>query len=131
MSLGSAVVQQDFSPRGPRSAVASRTSMGAPLFRLTLALAAAAAVLALTALVTVERSLTVGPQAPVHDLGRTVVYPAANPSALVVLALAALGLVALLRALRSVARQAVAQRALARSLAACRVREVGEVIVIS
>ncbi|WP_053226857.1 M56 family metallopeptidase [Solirubrobacter soli] len=107
--------------------------MGVPLFRLTLALATAALALALTALVMVERSLTVGPQAPVHELdalGRTIVYPTANPSALIVLALAALGLLTLLRALRSVAHQAVAQRALSRSLKACRVREAGDVIVI-
>jgi Zn-dependent protease with chaperone function len=104
--------------------------MGAPLFRLTLAVATAALALALTALVMAERSLTVGSGAPVHELGGRIVYPSANPSALVVLTLAALGLVVLLRALRSAGRQALAQRALARSLAASRVREIGGVTVI-
>src|SRR5690349_14967794 len=107
--------------------------MGAPLFRLTLTVATAALALAMTALVMAGRSLTVGSGAPVHELdalGRTIVYPSANPSALLVLTLAALGLVVLLRALRSAGRQALAQRALARSLAASRVREVGGVTVI-
>jgi bla regulator protein blaR1 len=78
--------------------------------------------------------VTVGARAPVHELdllGRTIVYPSANPSALIVLALAGLGLVVLLRALRSAARQARAQRRLARSLAHRRVRELGDVTVIA
>jgi Zn-dependent protease with chaperone function len=121
------------SPRAPRAPVRSRSRMGTSLFRLTLALAAAATALATGALIMAGRSLQVRPDAPVHHLqalGRTITYPSANPSALLVLALAAAGLVVLVRALRSVARQGAAQRALARSLRAGHVRDLGEVAVI-
>jgi len=118
--------------------VASRPQMRprvAPdLFRLTLALVAAALVLAAAALDLAAHSVTVGSHASVHEfdlLGRTIAYPSANPSALIVLALAGFGLVVLLRALRSLVRQALAQRRLARSLAGRHVREVGEVTVIA
>jgi hypothetical protein len=118
--------------------VASRPQMRprvAPdLFHLTLALAAAAVALSATALALAAHSVTVSSDASVHRfdvLGRTIVYPSANPSALIVLALAGLGLVVLLRALRSVARQALAQRTLARSLARRRLREIGDVTVIA
>jgi Zn-dependent protease with chaperone function len=87
-----------------------------------------------TALALAAHSVTVGSHAPVHEvdlLGRTIVYPSANPSALIVLALAGLGLVVLLRALCSAARQARAQRRLARSLADRRVRQFGDVTVIA
>src|SRR4051794_28697741 len=133
MRAESPLAHEFFSPRALRVPVASRSLIGTALFRLTLALAAATLALATTALFLAGRSLTVGAGAPVHSfdaLGRTIAYPQANPSALIVLALAALGLVVLLRALRSVGHQALAQRALARSLASSHLRDVGEVAVI-
>src|SRR3954447_25632001 len=100
------------------------------LFHLTLALALAALGVAGTAMVVAERSLTVGSHAAVHHAGR-VAYPSANPGALIVLALAGVGLVVLLRALRSMTRQALDQRSLARALARRRLRDLGDVTVIT
>jgi hypothetical protein len=100
------------------------------LFRLTLALAGAALAFAALALVLAGRSMSVSPDAPVHELGRTIVYPSANPAALAVLALAGFGLVVLVRALCSTGRQVRAQRALSRSLAAGHVGALGDVAVI-
>src|SRR5262249_20664336 len=98
--------------------IASRQMTTAPaLFRITLAVGAAALALAATALTLAIRTVHVDPDAPVHELKALgVVYPAANAPALLVLGLAALGLTILIRALASVARQLHAQRALHKAL---------------
>jgi Zn-dependent protease with chaperone function len=103
------------------------------LFRVTLAVATAALVVAAAALVIAAQAVTLSDDAPVHRveaLGQTIVYPAANVAAIVVLALASVGLVALSLGLRSVAHQLLAQRRLAVRLSGRCVRRAGTVRVI-
>jgi Zn-dependent protease with chaperone function len=103
------------------------------LFRVTLAVGAAALAVAAVALVLAARAVIVGADAPVHRVeafGNTIVYPAANVAAVVVLGMAAVGLLALVRALRSVGRQLLAQRRLARELAGRCVRRAGTFRVV-
>jgi Zn-dependent protease with chaperone function len=113
--------------------MSARAGRSAPdLFRVTLVVGAAATVLAAVALVLAFRAVTVGEDAEVHRIEALgLVYPTANAAALVVLGMAAIGLVALGLALRSIGRQLLAQRRLARMLARRCVRRAGTFAVIA
>jgi Zn-dependent protease with chaperone function len=111
---------------------ASARPTAANLFGVTLVVGAAALAVAAVALVVATRSVTVGADARVHSIEALgIAYPAANAAAIVVLAMASVGLTALALALRSVGRQLLAQRRLARRLAACCVRRAGAVRLVA